>query len=65
MVTEVNTRQHYHLRLTKRFVVYDPDRGLHIFRDWPKGAIVTDSAEVAFLEMREAPCERIYPDTQH
>ena len=54
----VNTRQH-RLRLTGRFVFYDPEHGSHLFRDWPEGAIVTDSDEIKLLEAHGAPVERI------
>jgi hypothetical protein len=54
----VNTKP-YHLRLTERFVFYDPDHGSHLFREWPEGAIVTDQTEIELLESRGAPVERI------
>jgi hypothetical protein len=57
-MTELNTKQS-RLRLTARFVFYDPDRGSHLFREWPEGAIVTDSEDIKLLEARGAPVERI------
>jgi hypothetical protein len=55
-MTELNT---YRLRLTERFVFYDPDHGSHLFREWPEGEIVTDPDEIKLLEGRGAPVERI------
>jgi hypothetical protein len=52
-------RKRYALRLTGRFVVYDPDRGLLLWREWPAGANVTDKNEIELLEARGAPVERI------
>ncbi len=49
----------YHLRLLERFVFYDPDHGAHLFRDWARGAIISDPTEIAFLELRDAPVERV------
>jgi hypothetical protein len=49
----------YHLRLTSRFVVYDPDRGLLLWREWPEGAVVTDPDDIKLLAARGAPVERI------
>ena len=57
----VNTKQ-YRLRLTERFVFYDPDHGSYLFRAWPEGAIVTDRSEIKLLEARGAPVERIAID---
>lgn len=59
-MTELEPR--YHLRLTGRFVVYDPERGLLLWREWPAGAIVTDPDEIKLLEGRDAPVERIEID---
>ena len=54
-----NTKQRvYHLRLTSRYTVY-VESGSNLFRDWPAGAIVSDQVEIAFLESRDAPVERI------
>jgi hypothetical protein len=44
-----------HLRLTSRFVVYDPDRGLLLWREWPEGAIITDPDDIKLLTARGAP----------
>jgi hypothetical protein len=57
-MTEVNTRP-YRLRLTARFVVYDPERGLLLWREWPEGATVTNQDEIELLTARGAPVERI------
>lgn len=67
MTEALNTKQQYaepHLlyggvRLTSRYVFYDPDRGLHLWREWPEGAIVTDSEQIELLEAHNAPIERI------
>ena len=59
------TTQRYHLRLTEHFTVYDPERGAYLFREWPKGAVVTDPDVIAFLEFRDAPCERIPNPEKH
>jgi hypothetical protein len=55
-VTDKTTTK-YSLRLTARFVVY-VESGSNLFRDWPKGAIITDPNEIKFLESRDAPIER-------
>jgi hypothetical protein len=47
------------LRLTSRFFAYDPDRGQYVSKSWAEGAIVTDPDEIALLEARGAPFERI------
>jgi hypothetical protein len=57
MMPEFSKR--YSLRLTERYVFYDPDHGSHLFREWPEGAIVTDQTEIELLEARSAPVERI------
>ena len=49
----------YHLRLAGRFVVYDPEHGLLLWREWPEGAIVIDQTEIELLEARGAPVERV------
>jgi hypothetical protein len=49
----------HHLRLAARFVVYDPERGLPLWREWPEGAVVTDPSDIKLLEARGAPVERI------
>ncbi len=38
----------YQLRLLERFTWY-VERGSNLFRDWPKGAIVTDPEVIEFL----------------
>ena len=48
----------YHLRLTARFAFYD-ERGSHLWREWPAGAIITDRDEIKLLEAQGAPVERI------
>ena len=58
-VTELVNTQRYHLRLTDRYVFYDPEHGSYLFRAWPEGAIVTDPDEIELLEARGAPVERI------
>ena len=47
------SRQQYRLR--ERFVVYDPEHGLLLWREWPEGAVVTDPDEIKLLEGRGAP----------
>jgi hypothetical protein len=49
----------YHLRLTARYVFYDPEHGSYLFRAWPEGAVVTDQTEIELLEARGAPVEHI------
>jgi hypothetical protein len=60
-MTELKTtQQRYALRLTARFTYYDPNNGVHVWREWPKDKVVTDPTEIAFLESRDdAPIERI------
>jgi hypothetical protein len=52
----------YHLRLLERFFHYDTITS-HSY-EWPAGAIVTDPAEIALLEQKHAPIERIYIQTE-
>jgi hypothetical protein len=54
---EVNPK--YALRLTERFVVYDPEHGLILWREWAPGQVVTDPEQIELLESRCAPAERI------
>jgi hypothetical protein len=49
----------YALRLTERFFLFAPDHGVLVSREWRAGAIVTDSNDIALLEARGAPVERI------
>jgi hypothetical protein len=49
-------------RLRERFVIYDPDRGAHLWREWREGTIVTDPDESKLLEARGAPVEKIEID---
>lgn len=58
MTELVNTKQY---RLTGDFAFYD-DRGSHLWREWPEGAIVTDQSEIDFLTARGAPVEKIEID---
>jgi hypothetical protein len=55
----MNTKPRYHLRLLERFVIYDPDRGLLLWREWAAGQIVTDPEQIELLTARGAPVERI------
>ena len=52
----------YHLRLLERFFHYDTV-GSHSY-EWPAGAVVTNPAEIAMLEGRHAPVERIVIHTE-
>jgi hypothetical protein len=47
------------IRLISRYVDYAPERGVYLWREWPKGKIVSDPEEIKFLESRGAPVERI------
>ena len=49
----------YHLRLAGRFVIFDPGRGEHLWREWCEGEIVADPKEIELLEARGAPVERV------
>jgi hypothetical protein len=49
----------YHLRLTERFFLFAPDRGVLVSREWQKGEVVTDPPDIALLEARGAAVERI------
>jgi hypothetical protein len=53
-----DTKPRYHLHLTARFAFYD-EKGTHMWREWPAGAIVTDPNDIALLEARGAPVEKI------
>ena len=46
-------------RLRERFVIYDPDRGAHLWREWREDTIITDPEEIQLLTARRAPVERI------
>jgi hypothetical protein len=59
MTELVNTKR---LRLTERFVFYDPEHGSHLWREWPEGATVTDP-DIKLLEARGAPIERLEDPT--
>ncbi len=61
-MTECTPR--YSLRLLERYTVY-VESGSNLFRQWQKGAIVTDAAEILFLEQRDAPIERILLNPEH
>jgi hypothetical protein len=52
----------YHLRLLERFFHYDTITSHSC--EWPAGAVVTDPAEIAMLEARHAPTERIIIHTE-
>jgi hypothetical protein len=64
-MTSIKPTSDHHLRLTARFVVYDPGRGLLLWREWPEGAVVTDPDDIALLEARGAPVERIQFQTNN
>ena len=49
----------YHLRLKDRFAWYDTV-GTQMWHDFPAGSVVTNPAEIALLEARHAPTERIF-----
>jgi hypothetical protein len=49
----------YSLRLLADFVSYDPDRGEHLWREFPKDKIVVDRDTIEFLESHNAPVEKI------
>jgi hypothetical protein len=61
MTELAETKQRYHLRLLERYVIYDPDHGQFEWREWPEGAIVTDSDTIKLLTARGAPVEIIEP----
>ena len=48
----------YHLRLIERHVFYDI-AGSNLWREWRKGAVITDQTEIELLESHAAPVERI------
>jgi hypothetical protein len=56
---EANTKPVYRIRLLGRFVIYDPDRGQLLWREWPSGAIVSAPEEIELLTAHNAPIERI------
>jgi hypothetical protein len=59
MMTEMNTTEaKYSLRLLGRYVWYDIN-GSQLWREWAKNQIVTDPEEIALLESKGAPAERI------
>jgi hypothetical protein len=49
----------HHLRLTERFFLFDPDRGIHVSREWAQGEIVAAQRDIELLERYAAPVERI------
>jgi hypothetical protein len=53
----------YHLRLLERFFHYD-SIGSQQSYEWQKDAIVTNPDEIALLESRHAPTERIFIHTE-
>ena len=53
------TEASYHIRLLERFVLYDPDHGSPLWREWPKEKIVTDPETIKLLTDRGAPVERV------
>ena len=57
-MTESAKTKRYGLRMIERFAFYD-DQKSHLFWDWPQGAIVDDPDQIALLESRGAPVERI------
>jgi hypothetical protein len=48
----------YSIRLTSRFAFYD-EKGSHLWREWPEGAVVTDPDDIELLEARGAPTDLI------
>jgi hypothetical protein len=64
MTEPVHAKPHYHLRLLERHVVY-VESGSNLFRDWPAGAIISDPDVIEFLESRDAPVERIEPESSN
>jgi hypothetical protein len=59
MMTEMNTKQRYRLRLTERYVDYAPDRGVHVWREWAADQVVSDIDDIKLLEAAGAPVERV------
>jgi hypothetical protein len=59
MTSNIKPKSDHHLRLTARFVVYDPEHGLLLWREWPEGAVVVDPDDIALLTARGAPVEKI------
>jgi hypothetical protein len=57
-MTELVNAKRYALRLLERHVFYDIN-GSQLWREWPAGAIVTDSDTIKLLEARGAPIEKI------
>jgi hypothetical protein len=53
------TTKRYALRLRARFVDYAPDNGRILWREFPKDKIVTNQADIEFLESHNAPVEKI------
>jgi hypothetical protein len=53
----------YNLRLLERFFYYD-SIGSQQSYEWQKDAIVTNPDEIALLESRHAPTERIFIHTE-
>jgi hypothetical protein len=53
----MNTKP-YRLRLISDHAIYDI-AGSNLWREWRKGAIVTDQTEIELLESHAAPVERI------
>jgi hypothetical protein len=59
-VTEsATTKQPYRLRLTDRFFLFQPDRGIHVSREWAQGDIVDAHSDIDLLERYAAPVERV------
>jgi hypothetical protein len=52
------TKRGYGLRMTEKFVHYDIN-GTHVWREFPKGSIISDPDTIRFLESVRAPVERI------
>jgi hypothetical protein len=63
MTSNIKPAPDHHIRLAARHVVYDPDRGLPLWREWPEGAVVTDPDDIKLLTARGAPFEIIEGDS--
>ena len=55
-MTELERR--YRLRLISDHAIYDI-AGSNLWREWRKGAVITDQTEIELLESHAAPVERI------
>ncbi|WMT77456.1 hypothetical protein [Bradyrhizobium sp. Ash2021] len=57
MMESQSIKPAYQIRLLERFVFYAPDRGVHLWREWPEGATVTDADAIELLTKLGAPVE--------